>query len=40
MPVNTRFKTDEAADIISRSGAKAVLVQQGFLGVEYTAPEG
>ncbi len=38
MPVNTRFKTDEAADIISRSGAKAVLVQQGFLGVEYTAP--
>lgn len=40
VPVNTRFKTDEAADIISRSGAKAVLVQQGFLGVEYTAPEG
>ncbi|MDG4667866.1 FadD3 family acyl-CoA ligase [Mycobacterium sp. 236(2023)] len=38
VPVNTRFKTDEAADIISRSGAKAVLVQQGFLGVDYSAP--
>ncbi|QFG26103.1 FadD3 family acyl-CoA ligase [Actinomadura sp. WMMB 499] len=40
VPVNTRFKTDEAADIIRRSGAKAVLVQQGFLGNEYTAPDG
>jgi acyl-CoA synthetase (AMP-forming)/AMP-acid ligase II len=40
VPVNTRFKTDEASDVISRSGAKAVLVQQGFLGVEYTAPDG
>jgi acyl-CoA synthetase (AMP-forming)/AMP-acid ligase II len=40
VPVNTRFKTEEAADIISRSGAKAVLVQQGFLGVDYTAPAG
>jgi acyl-CoA synthetase (AMP-forming)/AMP-acid ligase II len=40
VPVNTRFKTDEAADIIARSGAKAVLVQQGFLGVDYTAPGG
>lgn len=40
VPVNTRFKSEEAADIISRSGAKAVLVQQGFLGVDYTAPEG
>ncbi len=38
VPVNTRFKADEAADIISRSGAKAVLVQQGFLGVDYTLP--
>ncbi|PRC43703.1 fatty acid--CoA ligase [Mycobacterium sp. ITM-2017-0098] len=38
VPVNTRFKTDEAGDIIARSGAKAVLVQQGFLGVEYRAP--
>jgi acyl-CoA synthetase (AMP-forming)/AMP-acid ligase II len=36
--VNTRFKTDEAADVIGRSGAKAVLVQQGFLGTEYDLP--
>ncbi len=40
VPVNTRFKTDEAADIITRSGAKAVLVEQGFLGVDYRAPGG
>ncbi|MFE7741220.1 FadD3 family acyl-CoA ligase [Nocardia sp. NPDC057455] len=36
VPVNTRFKAEEAGDIIRRSGAKAVLVQQGFLGVDYT----
>jgi HIP---CoA ligase len=40
VPVNTRFKADEAGDIIRRSGAKAVLVQQGFLGVDYEAPPG
>ncbi|MGO9384406.1 MAG: FadD3 family acyl-CoA ligase [Mycobacterium sp.] len=40
VPVNTRFKTDEAGDIIARSGAKAVLVQKGFLGRDYTAPAG
>ena len=40
VPVNTRFKTDEAADIITRSGAKAVLVQKGFLDQDYTAPAG
>ncbi|MFD0364652.1 FadD3 family acyl-CoA ligase [Nocardia sp. GCM10030253] len=40
VPVNTRFRAAEAADIIHRSGAKMVLVQQGFLGVEHTAPEG
>jgi acyl-CoA synthetase (AMP-forming)/AMP-acid ligase II len=40
VPVNTRFKTEEAADIITRSGAKAVLVQKGFLGQDYTAPAG
>jgi len=28
VPVNTRFKTEEAGDIIARSGAKAVLVQK------------
>ncbi len=38
--VNTRFKADEAGDIIARSGAKAVLVQKGFLGQDYTAPAG
>ncbi len=40
VPVNTRFKTDEAADVIARSGAKAVLVEQGFLGVDHRAPGG
>lgn len=28
VPVNTRFKADEAHDIIRRSGAKAVLVEE------------
>src|SRR6201995_4920080 len=36
VPVNTRFKTEEAADVIARSGAKAVLVQKGFLGQDFT----
>jgi HIP---CoA ligase len=43
VPVNTRFKAAEAGDIISRSGVKAVLVQKGFLGYDYsdyTAPAG
>ncbi|BBY15008.1 FadD3 family acyl-CoA ligase [Mycolicibacterium litorale] len=40
VPVNTRFKNEEAADVIGRSGAKAVLVQKGFLGQDYTAPAG
>lgn len=40
VPVNTRFKADEAGDIIARSGVRAVLVQQGFLGQEYRAPAG
>ena len=40
IPVNTRFKAEEAADIIGRSGAKAVLIQKGFLGLDYTAPAG
>jgi HIP---CoA ligase len=40
VPVNTRFKTEEAGDIVVRSGAKAVLVQKGFLGQDYTAPAG
>jgi acyl-CoA synthetase (AMP-forming)/AMP-acid ligase II len=40
VPVNTRFKVAEAADIIGRSGAKVVLVQKEFLGQDYTAPTG
>ncbi|MEO3760294.1 FadD3 family acyl-CoA ligase [Mycobacterium sp. B14F4] len=38
VPVNTRFKSEEAADIIGRSGARAVLVQKDFLGLDYTLP--
>jgi len=40
VPVNTRFKTEEAGDVIARSGAKAALVQKGFLGQDYVAPAG
>jgi acyl-CoA synthetase (AMP-forming)/AMP-acid ligase II len=40
VPVNTRFKTEEASDIIGRSRAKAVLVQKEFLGRDYAAPAG
>lgn len=40
VPVNTRFKTEEAGDIIARSKVKAVLIQKGFLDQEYTAPAG
>ncbi len=40
VPVNTRFKPDEAADIIFRSGAKTVLVQKGFLGQDFEVPAG
>jgi acyl-CoA synthetase (AMP-forming)/AMP-acid ligase II len=38
VPVNTRFKAEEAADIVSRSGAKAVLVEKGFLGQDFAVP--
>ena len=40
VPVNTRFKAGEAGEVIARSGAKAVLVQKGFLGQDYTVPPG
>ncbi|MFW0796727.1 FadD3 family acyl-CoA ligase [Gordonia sp. CPCC 205515] len=40
VPINTRYRHDEAADILVRSGAKAVLVQPGFLGLEFDAPSG
>jgi HIP---CoA ligase len=36
VPVNTRFKEPEATDIIRRSGARLVLVQQGFLGLDFS----
>jgi acyl-CoA synthetase (AMP-forming)/AMP-acid ligase II len=38
VPVNTRFKSGEAADIISRSEAKAVLVENDFLGRDFVVP--
>jgi HIP---CoA ligase len=40
VPINTRFKADEAADIIGRSRPKAVLIHKGFLGLDYLAPAG
>ena len=40
VPVNTRLKADEAGDIIRRSRAKAVLIEEGFLGVDYPVPAG
>src|SRR6478735_8878548 len=40
VPVNTRFKADEAGDVIVRSGAKAVMIQQGFLDQDYATPAG
>jgi acyl-CoA synthetase (AMP-forming)/AMP-acid ligase II len=39
VPVNTRFRTEEAADVIRRSGSKLVLRQQGFLGQEFQVPD-
>ncbi|MFI6361312.1 FadD3 family acyl-CoA ligase [Nocardia sp. NPDC050630] len=40
VPVNTRFKAEEADDIVRRSGAKLLLVQQGFLGMDYACADG
>jgi HIP---CoA ligase len=40
VPVNTRFKAEEAGDIVARSALKAVLIQKDFLGQDYTAPAG
>ncbi|MEV4208457.1 FadD3 family acyl-CoA ligase [Nocardia salmonicida] len=40
VPINTRFKAEEAADVVRRSGAELLLVQQGFLGTEYAGPQG
>ncbi|MGW6709224.1 FadD3 family acyl-CoA ligase [Streptomyces sp. NPDC054956] len=35
VPVNTRYKPAEAADIIRRSGARALFTERGFLGTDY-----
>lgn len=35
VPINTRFKGVEAADILSRSGAKALLTVTDFLGTDH-----
>src|ERR1700744_2022584 len=35
VPVNTRFKGDEAAWILGKSGAKLLFVANGFLGHDY-----
>lgn len=40
VPVSTRFRAAEAADVINRSGAKAVLVQENFLDQTYRTPDG
>ncbi|WP_309049191.1 FadD3 family acyl-CoA ligase [Streptomyces sp.] len=40
VPVNTRFLEDEAHDIVVRSGAKALLIQNGFLDRTFTGPPG
>ncbi|MET0728193.1 MAG: FadD3 family acyl-CoA ligase [Acidimicrobiales bacterium] len=37
VPVNTRFKGAEAADIVSRSGAKVLVTVTDFLGTDYVA---
>lgn len=37
VPVNTRMKGAEAADILARSGCRVLFVQRQFLDVDYTA---
>lgn len=37
VPVNTRFKGAEAADILCRSGCRALFTVRGFLGYDYPA---
>ncbi|MFB7598330.1 FadD3 family acyl-CoA ligase [Streptomyces sp. NPDC056160] len=37
VPLNTRYKAAEAADIIRRSGARLLLTERGFLGIDYVA---
>ncbi len=35
VPVNTRFKGGEAAEVLAKSGARALLTTVGFLGTDY-----
>jgi acyl-CoA synthetase (AMP-forming)/AMP-acid ligase II len=37
VPVNTRFRGAEAADVLSRSGARALFTVNGFLDTDYPA---
>ncbi len=37
VPISTRFKGDEAAWILAKSGARLLLVDDGFLGNDYVA---
>jgi acyl-CoA synthetase (AMP-forming)/AMP-acid ligase II len=37
VPVNTRFKGAEAADVVRRSGARALVTVTDFLGTDYVA---
>jgi acyl-CoA synthetase (AMP-forming)/AMP-acid ligase II len=37
VPVNTRFKGHEAADILRRSGARTLVTVNDFLGIDYLA---
>jgi acyl-CoA synthetase (AMP-forming)/AMP-acid ligase II len=36
VPLNTRYKGGEAADIVRRSGTQVVFTSDGFLGIEFT----
>ena len=35
VPVNTRYKADEAAYVLGKAGVTTVVVEQGFLGIDY-----
>ena len=37
VPVNTRYKAAETADILRRSGARLLFTERGFLGIDYVA---
>ena len=40
VPINTRFKGNEAAYVIERSGAEFLFVSNGFLGIDYVSNVG